>query len=137
MDSSLWTLFTSAFISSTLFPGGSEAVLAYLSASANHSPATLLLVASVGNTLGGLSSWGIGRFIVWKYPLRELKSKHQWAFHHLQRWGAPVLSLSWLPVIGDPLCLAAGWLKMNFALSLVFIAAGKTLRYAVIIFVIG
>ncbi|VAX11758.1 hypothetical protein MNBD_GAMMA25-2173 [hydrothermal vent metagenome] len=137
MDSSLWTLFISAFISSTLFPGGSEAVLAYLSASENHSPATLLLVASVGNTLGGLSSWGLGRFVVWKYPLRELKSKHQRTLNHLQRWGTPVLSLSWLPVIGDPLCLVAGWLKMNFFLSLIFIAVGKTLRYAVIIYVIG
>ena len=137
MDFSLWTLFSSAFISSTLFPGGSEAVLAYLSASANHSPAVLLLVASVGNTLGGLSSWGLGRLIVWKYPLRALESKHQRAFEHLQRWGTPALLLSWLPVVGDPLCLVAGWLKMNFFLSLVFIAAGKTLRYAVIIFVSG
>ena len=135
MDFSLWTLFSSAFISSTLFPGGSEAVLAYLSASANHSPAVLLLVASVGNTLGGLSSWGLGRLVAWKYPLRELKSEHQRAFHHLQRWGTPVLSLSWLPVIGDPLCLVAGWLKMNFLLSLIFIALGKTLRYAVIIYI--
>jgi len=134
MDLSLWTLFTSAFISSTLFPGGSEAVLAYLSAASNHSPALLLLVASVGNTLGGLSSWGLGRLIAWKYPLRALQPVHQRALHHLQRWGTPVLFLSWLPVVGDPLCLVAGWLKMNFLLSLVFIALGKTLRYAVIIY---
>ena len=137
MDLSLWTLFSSAFISSTLFPGGSEVVLAYLSASADHSPAILLLVASVGNTLGGLSSWGLGRLVAWKYPLRALKPAHQSSLNYLQRWGTPVLSLSWLPVIGDPLCLVAGWLKMNFLLSLVFIALGKTLRYAVIIFVSG
>ncbi|NOZ37101.1 MAG: DedA family protein [Gammaproteobacteria bacterium] len=137
MDLSLWALFSSAFISSTLFPGGSEAVLAYLSSSSNYSPELLLLVASIGNTLGGLSSWGLGRIIAWKYPLQELKPAHQRAFHHLQRWGTPVLFLSWLPVVGDPLCLVAGWLKMNFFLSLVFIALGKTLRYAVIIFVSG
>jgi len=135
MDLSLWTLFSSAFISSTLFPGGSEAVLLYLNTSANHSPVLLLLVASLGNTLGGVSSWGLGRLIVWKYPLREFSSKHQRAFDHLQRWGTPALSLSWLPIVGDPLCLVAGWLKMNFFLSLVFIAIGKTLRYAVVIYI--
>jgi len=137
MDFSLWTLFTSAFISSTLFPGGSEAVLVYLNSSSNYSPGLLLLLASTGNTLGGLSSWGLGRLIAWKYPLRALKPAHQSSLNYLQRWGTPVLSLSWLPVIGDPLCLVAGWLKMNFLLSLIFIAAGKTLRYAVIIFVSG
>jgi len=134
MDTSLWTLFASAFISSTLFPGGSEVVLAYLSSSETHSAVLLLLVASIGNTLGGLTSWGLGRLIVWKYPLRNVSSKQQRALHHLKRWGTPVLSLSWLPIVGDPLCLVAGWLKMNFLLSLIFIAAGKTLRYAVIIF---
>ncbi len=134
MDLSLWALFSGAFISSTLFPGGSEAVLAYLSAASNYSPVSLLLVASTGNTLGGLSSWGLGRLIAWKYPLRELKSAHQRAFNYLQCWGTPVLVLSWLPVLGDPLCLVAGWLRMNFFYSLVFIALGKTLRYAVIIY---
>jgi len=137
MDLSLWTLFSSAFISSTLFPGGSEVVLAYLNSSSSYSPGLLLLVASIGNTLGGLSSWVLGRIVAWKYPLRELKSKHQQAFHYLQRWGTPVLILSWLPVVGDPLCLVAGWLKMNFFYSLVFIALGKALRYAVILFVSG
>lgn len=136
MDFSLWTLFTSAFISATLFPGGSEAVLAYLGASSNHSPGLLLLVASAGNTLGGLSSWGLGRFIVWRYPLRRLSPRQQRAWHRLQRRGTPALLLSWLPVVGDPLCLVAGWLKMAFLPSLFFIALGKTLRYAVIISVL-
>ena len=135
MDASLWGLFTSAFLSSTLLPGGSEAVLVYLSAETNSSPLTLLLVAAAGNTLGGMSSWLIGRLIACKYPARGLvKSEHRKAMARLQRWGSPLLLLSWLPLIGDPLCVAAGWLRLHWLLSLLFIAAGKTARYALLLY---
>ena len=64
MDTSLWSLFGSAFVSSTLLPGGSEAVLAFLVSDDTYSPLTLLLVAAVGNTLGGMTSWGLGWLIM-------------------------------------------------------------------------
>jgi membrane protein YqaA with SNARE-associated domain len=138
MDASLWSLFVSAFLASTLLPGGSEAVLAYLASNETHSPLMLLLVAAVGNTLGGMTSWGIGRLIAYKYPARELlKPAHQQAVDRIQRWGSPLLLLSWLPVIGDPLCVAAGWLRIPWLLSLVFIGVGKTARYAVILYALN
>jgi len=138
MDASLWSLFVSALLSSTLLPGGSEAVLAYLATDATHTPLTLLSVAAVGNTLGGMTSWGLGWLIAVKYPARGLlKPGHQQAVVRIQRWGSPLLLLSWLPVIGDPLCVAAGWLRMHWLVSLLFIGVGKTLRYAVLLSLLG
>jgi len=138
MDVSLWSLFVSAFLSSTLLPGGSEVVLAYLASNETHSPHMLLLVAAVGNTLGGMTSWGIGRLIAYKYPARGLvKPTHQQAVDRIQRWGSPLLLLSWLPVIGDPLCVAAGWLRIPWLLSLLFIGAGKTSRYVVLLYLMS
>ena len=137
MDTSLWSLFVSAILSSTLLPGGSEAVLVYLASDALQSPVTLLLVAAVGNTLGGMTSWGIGRVIAYKYPARGLvKPAHQKALERLQRWGSPVLLLSWLPLLGDPLCVAAGWLRIHWLMSLLFIGVGKTARYAVLLYLL-
>ena len=138
MDTALWSLFGSAFISSTLLPGSSEAVLVYLTTDTTFSFLTLLSVAAVGNTLGGMTSWGLGWLIAYKYPARGLvKPEHQKAMRRLQHWGSPLLLLSWLPVIGDPLCVAAGWLRLHWLLSLVFIGMGKTARYAVIRYLIN
>ena len=138
MDSSLWSLFASALLASTLLPGGSEAVLAYLASDAAYSPLTLLLVAALGNTLGGMTSWGIGWLIARKYPTRGLvKPAQQKAVERLQRWGSPLLLLSWLPVIGDPLCVAAGWLRFHWVASLLFIGVGKTARYAVLLYLLN
>ena len=135
MDASLWSLFGSAFISSTLLPGGSEAVLVYLAGDSAHAALTLLSVAAVGNTLGGMTSWGLGWLIALKYPARGLvKREHQKAVSRLQRWGSPLLLLSWVPVIGDPLCVAAGWLRLSWWVSLLFIGTGKTARYAVLLY---
>ncbi len=129
----LWALFLSAFVSSTLLPGGSEAVLLLLAEQGDGDKLLLLAVATLGNTLGGMSSWGLGRFIAWRFPAREFVAKEQRAIARLQRWGSPALLLSWLPVIGDPLCLAAGWLRTHWLPSLLFIAAGKAGRYAVLL----
>jgi len=132
-DWSLWGLFLSAFISSTLLPGGSEAVLVLLAAESGTDKLVLLAVATLGNTLGGMSSWGLGRVIAWRFPARRFAAKEQRAIARLRRWGSPVLLLSWLPVVGDPLCLAAGWLRIHWLPSLAFIAAGKAARYAVLL----
>lgn len=135
MDASLWSLFGSAFISSTLLPGGSEAVLVYLAGDSAYAALTLLSVAAVGNTLGGMTSWGLGRLIALKYPARGLvKREHQKAVSRIQQWGSPLLLLSWVPVIGDPLCVAAGWLRLSWWVSLLFIGTGKTARYAVLLY---
>jgi membrane protein YqaA with SNARE-associated domain len=130
----LWGLFISSFISSTLFPGGSEAILAVLRLNSAHNPLALLAISTAGNTLGGLSSWLIGILIARHWPIQNLlKPEHQRAANWLKRHGSPLLLLSWLPVVGDPLCVSAGWLKIKFWPALFFIAIGKAARYGVIL----
>jgi membrane protein YqaA with SNARE-associated domain len=83
------------------------------------------MVATLGNTIGGAISYGMG------YGAKNALAKEResrW-FGWLQRFGPKTLLLSWLPVIGDPLCTLAGWLKMPFWPSLIYMAMGKFLRY--------
>jgi len=136
-DYSLIGLFVSAFISSTLFPGGSEALLLYMAVELDYPAWQLLWVATIGNTLGGMTSWLIGYWIAYKYPAEKLvKPGHQRALSMIERWGSPVLLLSWLPVVGDPLCVVAGWLRLHWMLSLVMILIGKMARYAALIWLV-
>ena len=129
----LWGLFSSAFVSATLFPGGSEALLAVLHVRGGYDAATLLAVASLGNALGGMSSWLLGRLL----PVREAsRERTERAVQWLRRWGSPVLLLSWLPFVGDPLCVAAGWLRIAWLPALVYITVGKTLRYTLVLLVL-
>lgn len=131
----LWGLFASAFISSTVAPGGSEAVLAYLVSRDDLSNELLLTTATVGNTLGAMTTWLLGLWAASAYSLDTLKSEQQRrAVASVRRWGAPILLLSWLPVVGDAFCFAAGWLRMSFPLSLLAIAVGKLGRYAAIVY---
>jgi|SRR5215471_6207309 len=123
-EASLWALFVSSFLAATLLPGGSEAVLYAVLRIHPGEYWAALAVATAGNTLGGMSSWLIGRMIARAKPLAGLAS--------VQKYGAPVLVFSWVPVIGDPLCVAAGWLRLNPWLSLAFMALGKGARYWVI-----
>ena len=126
MDTSftLTALFASSFLAATLLPGGSEVVLFAMLRLDPEQLWPLLAVATLGNTLGGLSSYLIGRLIPQRKPLKGLAT--------VQRWGSPVLLLSWVPLIGDPLCLAAGWLRLNPWWSTLFIAIGKFARYWVV-----
>jgi membrane protein YqaA with SNARE-associated domain len=117
----LWALFTSSFLAATLLPGGSEAVLyGFLTLHpAERWPA--LAVATAGNTLGGMSSYLLGRIIPPKKGLPGLPA--------VRKYGSPALLLSWVPFIGDPLCVAAGWLRLNPWLCATFMAVGKLARY--------
>jgi membrane protein YqaA with SNARE-associated domain len=123
-DASLWALFTASFLAATLLPGGSEAVLFAVLKLHPEQHWLALGVATLGNTLGGLSSYGIGRLIPRKKTMPGLPA--------LQKYGSPVLLLSWVPFIGDPLCVAAGWLRLDLWLAALFIALGKFARYLVI-----
>ena len=130
----LWGLFLGSFLGSTLLPGGSEVLLALLAANNEHDKLTLLGVDTLGNTLGGMSSWLIGRMIALRYPMQKITHPQRLrAIQRMQKWGSPLLLLSWLPIVGDPLCVAAGWLRIHGGLALIFIAAGKAARYAVIL----
>jgi len=129
----LGSLFASAFLSATLLPGGSEVVLAFLADADNHHGLLLLVVASAGNTLGGMTSWLIGRLIP---PGRLQRPGLHPSVDRIRKYGRPVLLLSWVPIIGDPLCVAAGWLRVSWQWALLYIALGKTARYAVVLLLI-
>ena len=118
-------LFLSSFLAATLLPGGSEVVLAVVLANGTASMWPALAAATLGNTLGGSTSYLIGRLL----PQRKLSGR---ALEWVRHWGAPVLLLSWVPIIGDALCVAAGWLKLNIGWVLLFMAVGKFARYYVI-----
>ena len=129
----LVSLFSSSFLSATILPGGSEIVLAFLDFASHRSFWTLLLVATVGNTLGGLLSYFMGRIVP---ESRIATQKYQTGITRVRRYGSPVLLLSWVPVIGDVLCVAAGWLRLNLRNTIIFIGLGKAARYVVILTVI-
>ena len=120
-SASLWTLFASSFLAATLLPGGSEVVLFGVLKLHPQQLWAALGVATLGNTLGGLSSYMIGRLIPQRQQMKGLAA--------VQRYGAPVLLLSWVPIVGDPLCVAAGWLRLNPWWSALCIALGKFARY--------
>ena len=130
----LSSLFFSAFISTTIAPGGSEAVLAYL-VSTGHTPLLLLLaVASVGNTLGAITTWWLGILAAQKIPLStSLSTRHQKAFTIIRQRGLWILLFSWLPIIGDALCFAGGWLGLPLLSASLLIFIGKLGRYALIV----
>jgi len=123
-DASLWALFAASFLAATLLPGGSEAALYGVLKLHPGQYALALAVATLGNTLGGMSSYLIGRVIPQKKELPGLAA--------IQKYGSPALLLSWVPIIGDPLCVAAGWLRLNPWLSTLFMGLGKLARYLVI-----
>ena len=130
---SIWGLFLSAFISSTVAPGGSEAVLAYMVSQGHFQVQNLVIVAAIGNTLGAMTTWGLGMFAAKKFPLASpLSEKKQNALKILRTRGIWVLFFSWLPLVGDALCFAGGWLKLPLLPACLVILAGKLGRYAVI-----
>ena len=121
---SIWSLFISSFLAATLLPGGSEAALFGVLKGYPETLWAALLVATIGNTLGGMFSFGMG----WLLPQTQ-QLKH---VEKLRRCGTPALLLAWVPLLGDALCLAAGWLRLNPWRAALFMAVGKFARYWVI-----
>lgn len=129
-----WGLFLSAFISSTIAPGGSEAVLAYLVSQGHYNVYYLLALAVIGNTLGAMTTWWLGVLAAKKYPVAGLLSeKKQKALVVVKEKGIWILFFSWLPVVGDAFCFAGGWLKLPIIPACLIILTGKLSRYAVIV----
>jgi len=132
-----WSLFLSALISSTLFPGGSEALLLY-KLNEGGDAMMLVIVATIGNVLGSLITYGMGRLgneAVHKRWLRMDEAKVERAEHWFEKYGQPSLLLAWLPIVGDPLCLVAGLLRSHLGLFLVLVTIGKAARYTAIAWV--
>jgi membrane protein YqaA with SNARE-associated domain len=146
----LSTVFLVSFISATLLPLGSEpAVFGLIKLNPDlFWPA--VLVATAGNTLGGMVSWwmGLGAHRAWDAARRRRLAGHPELTHDakppreltrterrvriwLRRFGAKTCLLSWLPVVGDPLCAVAGWMRLPFWPCAGYMAIGKFLRYLV------
>ncbi|MGR3807013.1 membrane protein YqaA, SNARE-associated domain [Pasteurella testudinis DSM 23072] len=139
LQNRLIVMFCSAFLSATLLPGNSEVVFSSF-LWLDNLPFTprglavfnLWLVATVGNSLGSMTSYAIGRMVVvpeW----RRLSRRQQNGFALVHRYGSVALLFSWLPIIGDLLCVAGGWLRLHWLPSLLFITLGKGLRYGLLV----
>ncbi len=125
----LSTVFVVAFVSATLLPMGSEPVVLGLLKLNPELFWPAMAVATVGNTLGGAVSWWMGRGAHAMMEKYRGSATHVRAIGWLNRFGPKACLLSWLPVVGDPLCAVAGWLKMPFWPCLLYMAIGKFLRY--------
>lgn len=126
----LSTLFLVSFISATLLPLGSEPVLFGLIKLNPELFWPAILVATVGNTLGGGVSWAMGLASHKALDKYSHSKHHLRALDWLERIGPKACLLSWLPIVGDPLCAVAGWLKLPFWPCMAYMAVGKFARYA-------
>ena len=125
----LSTVFVVAFVSATLLPMGSEPAVFGLVKLNPELFWPAVLVATAGNTLGGMVSWWMGWGAHQAVDRWRHSSTHIRALGWLERLGPRACLLSWLPAVGDPLCAVAGWLKMPFWPCVVYMAIGKFGRY--------
>ena len=130
------TLFTSAFLAATILPVSSEVVLIGMLASGRADPFLLLATATVGNTLGSVLNWFLGRGIEtlrtrrW-FPISADRCEQ--ASRIVRRFGAWTLLFAWLPVIGDAFTVVAGAARVRLGLFIILVAIGKAARYAAIV----
>ena len=132
--SELTVLFFASLLAGSVVPIASEVVLfAVLKLNAQlFWPA--ILVATLGNTAGGITSYALGRFLP---EGKSLAPQVQRWLVRVKHFGAPALLLAWLPYLGDPLCVAAGWLRLNIWQCAIFMAIGKFTRYFIIGFAVN
>lgn len=154
MFSGMVLIFLSAFLAATILPIGSEPVLlAYWASQNNPSIWLSVLVAGFGNTLGGLVTYAMGRGlrVAWQHWRQRMGGQNPNSslissasstpkpsgrtLYWLNRFGPVALLLSWVPIVGDPLCLAAGSLRLRLMPCLFFMAIGKFGRYATLAWV--
>lgn len=127
------SLFLSTFLSATLLPLSSEALVSYCFYTYDR-PILILFVATFGNSLGGLTNYWVGTLgqPKWLERFGLCKTKRIKLEQHVQRYGIWLAWFSWLPFIGDPLLVALGFFRTNFWWSTLFMVIGKFIRYFVI-----
>jgi len=134
------SLFTISFLAATILPFSSELTLAGLITTSNYDNLLLLIVASLGNILGSVVNWILGFYsrnlatIKW-FPFKgdQIEKSSKW-FNKLGKWS---LLFSWVPIIGDPLTLAAGLLRVKFIEFIILVTIGKLSRYMVIFYLLN
>ena len=134
------SLFIISFLAATILPFSSELTLAGLVSTSNYNNLLLLIVASLGNILGSVVNWILGfysRNLSTKrwFPFKDKKieKSSKW-FNKFGRWS---LLFAWVPIIGDPLTLAAGLLRVKFIEFLILVTIGKVSRYLVIFYLLS
>ena len=134
------SLFTISFLAATILPFSSELTLAGLIATSNYDNLLLLIVASFGNTLGSVLNWALGfysRNLTTKkwfaFKDKQIEKSSQW-FSKFGKWS---LLFAWVPIIGDPLTLVAGLLRVRFLDFLISVMIGKISRYLVIFYLLS
>ncbi len=122
-EGGLAAVLAASFLAATVVPFSSEAVLyGYLRLHPDEAGLAIAL-ATIGNTVGGMTTYLIGRLFPGKRSLNEK------ILEKVRRYGPAATFFAWLPIVGDGLCLAAGWLRVNWFASLCFMAAGRLARY--------
>ena len=124
-EAGLAGLFLASFLAATLLPGGSEVVLVAVVQQHPDQVTAALVLATLGNTLGDMTTYYMGRLL----PQHLAPQKSAMARRH----GAPILLLAWAPIIGDALCAAAGWLRLPPLPCVAWMAIGKAARYLVVV----
>jgi membrane protein YqaA with SNARE-associated domain len=123
-EASLWSLAVAAFLAATVLPMSSEVALFGVLKLHPHLYWPAIAVATAANTLGGMTTYLIGRFLATRKPLKHVEQ--------VEKWGPAALLLAWAPLVGDALCVAAGWLKLNWMASVAYQAAGRFARYLLV-----
>ena len=127
------SLFFMSFLASTLLPLGSEWLLVMMLTS-GYDPLSSVAIATVGNYLGAVVTYligiGGGSWLI-ERVMRVSRQQQDRAQQCYRRYGIFSLFFSWLPIVGDPLCLVGGMLRVNFGLFTLLVASGKLVRYAV------
>jgi membrane protein YqaA with SNARE-associated domain len=130
------TVFGVSFLAATLIPMSSEVVLASLVAATDQDVYALWALATAGNTLGGVVNWTLGLYCLrWQdrkwfpFKIDQLHRAQRW----FSRYGTWTLLLAWVPIVGDPLTFAAGVLRVRLPVFVMFVAAGKGARYAMVV----
>jgi membrane protein YqaA with SNARE-associated domain len=136
----LVSLFIGSLLASTILPGGVEVLLYYLFQSGEYSWISLLVVSTIGNTAGGVITFFMGWLIhsglsgtAWHQRIEKLFALDDKSLARVEKWGIPMLFFSWMPIIGDPLCLAGGYLRLPLWKSIFMIFLGKFARYCVLL----
>ena len=134
------SLFIISFLAATILPFSSELTLAGLIATSSYDNLLLLIVASLGNILGSVVNWILGFYSRnlskkrwFPFKDKQIKKSSKW-FNKFGRWS---LLFAWVPIIGDPLTLAAGLLRIRFIEFLVLVTIGKVSRYIIVFYLFG
>ena len=136
-DLGYWGMFLAAFLAATILPLGSEPLLVALLV-AGLDPIILLVTATLGNTLGGLTTFGLGYLGKWKWAEQLFKVSDQQlkkAQSYVDKYGVWTALLTWLPGIGDPIALVLGFFKLNVWKVSALMLVGKLARYYFIVFI--